>query len=253
MARLKDKVTVVTGAGRNIGEAAAHLFAKEGAKVAVVDLNAEAGAKVAADIRKEGGIAESFSADVSDEAQVDKLFNDIVAKFGRVDGLVNNVAISDNKHMLDITVDEWNRTLKVTLTAPLLMTRAFARKVIALKTGGGKVINVGSTSGFFGRDRAVAYTAAKGGLVNLTKSMAIQLAPHNIRVVLLVPNKIGSPVGKDTFDPSRPVKNLVNNRPGVPADVAGPMLFLLSEESDFITGTSLFVDAGCSVLMPGNE
>lgn len=251
--RLKDKVTVVTGAGRNIGEAAAHLFAKEGSKVAVVDLNAEAGAKVAADIRKEGGVAESFVADVSDEESVDRLFSEIVAKFGRVDGLVNNVAVSDNKNMLEITLDEWNRTLKVTLTAPFLMTRAFARKVIDLKIGGGKVVNVGSTSGFFGRDRAVAYTAAKGGLVNLTKSMAIQLAPHNIRVTLLVPNKIGSPVGKDTFDPTRPVKNLCNNRPGVPNDVAGPMLFLLSQDSDFITGTSLFVDAGCSVLMPGNE
>ncbi len=250
--RLKDKVTIVTGAGRNIGEAAAHLFAKEGAKVAVVDLNAELGNKVAADIQAAGGTAESFAADVSDEAAVDKLFDDIVAKFGRVDGLVNNVAISDNKHMLEISLEEWNKTLQVTLTAPFLMTRAFAKKVIETGAGGGRVINVGSTSGFFGRDRAVAYTAAKGGLVNLTKSMAIQLAPNNIRVTLLVPNKIGSPVGKDEFDPTRPVLNLCNNRPGVPADVAGPMLFLLSDESDFVTGTSLFVDAGCSIMMPGN-
>jgi NAD(P)-dependent dehydrogenase (short-subunit alcohol dehydrogenase family) len=153
--------------------------------------------------------------------------------------------------MLDITTEEWNRTIAITLTAPFLFGKYAAKAMIAAGNGG-KIVNVSSTSGYYGRNRAVAYTAAKGGVVNLTKSMAIQLAPHNIRVNSVVPNKIGSPVGKDDFDPTRPVKNLVG-RPGVPIDLANAILFLVSDDSSFIVGSDLFVDGGCSTLMPGNE
>ena len=103
-----------------------------------------------------------------------------------------------------------------------------------------------------GRSSAIAYTTAKGGVTNLTKSMAIQLAPHNIRVVLAVPNKIGSPVGKDEFDPDRPTPNLRQNRAGTPMDMAKVLLFLASEDADFISGTAVFVDGGVSALMPGD-
>ena len=126
-----------------------------------------------------------------------------------------------------------------------------ARAMIAAGNGG-KIVNVSSTSGYYGRDRAVAYTAAKGGVVNLTKSLAIQLAPHKIRVNAVVPNKIGSPVGKEDFDPTRPVLNLVG-RAGVPMDLARAVLFLVSDESEFIVAASLFVDGGCTALMPGNS
>ena len=123
--------------------------------------------------------------------------------------------------------------------------------MIAQKSGG-KIVNVGSTSGFRGRGRAVAYSAAKGGVRNLTRALAVQLAPHNIRVNQISPNKTGSPVGKDEFDPTRPVINL-RGRPGVPLDMARAVLFLVTEDSDFIAGTMLFVDGGVSAMMVGDR
>jgi NAD(P)-dependent dehydrogenase (short-subunit alcohol dehydrogenase family) len=250
--RLKDKVAIITGAGRNIGEEAAKLFAKEGAKVAVVDLDKKRGGEVAQAIKAEKGIAEAFAADVSDPAQIDKLVKDVTAAFGRVDILVNNVAITDNKKIFDITLDEWNKVLAVTLTSPFLMGRAFAKQMIA-QNSGGVIINVGSTSGYYGRSDAIAYTAAKGGVTNLTKSMAIQLAPYDIRVVSAVPNKIGSPVGQDIFDPNRPVVNLRKNRAGTPMHVAKVLLFLASDDADFVSGSAVFVDAGVTAVMPGDS
>jgi NAD(P)-dependent dehydrogenase (short-subunit alcohol dehydrogenase family) len=113
-------------------------------------------------------------------------------------------------------------------------------------------VNVSSTSGYYGRPRAIAYTAAKGGVVNLTRTLAIQLAPYGIRVNSVVPNKIGSPVGKDDFNANRPIENLLG-RPGVPADLANAILFLVSEASDFITGADLFVDGGTSAMLPGSK
>ncbi len=249
--KLENKVAIITGAGRNIGEDTARLFAKEGAKVAVVDLDKARAEKVAADIRAEAGVAAAFVADVADEAQCEKLAEDVAAKLGRVDILVNNVAISDNKKIMDLTLEEWNRVLAVTLTSPFLMGRAAARQMIK-QNSGGVIVNLGSTSGYFGRNRALAYTAAKGGVANMTKSMAIQLAPFNIRCVLAVPNKIGSPVGKDEFDPTRPVVNLRQNRPGVPMDMAKVIAFLASDDADFINGTAVFVDGGVSSMMPGD-
>ena len=139
------------------------------------------------------------------------LVKDIVARYGRIDILVNNVAISDNKHIFDITEEEWDRVLSVTLKSQFLMGKHVGRQMAA--QGGGRIVNIGSTSGFTGRSRAIAYSAAKGGVANLTRAMAVQLAPHKIRVNAIVPNKIGSPVGKDEFDASRPVPNMAK-RPG---------------------------------------
>ncbi|WP_331371726.1 SDR family NAD(P)-dependent oxidoreductase [Sinorhizobium chiapasense] len=249
--KLIDQVAVVTGAGRNIGEATARLLAKEGASVAVTDIDAERAGRVAEEIRAAGGTAEVFLANVADEEGVISLVKGVTDRFGKVDILVNNVAISDNKHVLDVTKDEWDRVIAVTLTGTFLMSKYFAQQMVA-QGHGGNIVNVGSTSGFYGRPRAVAYTAAKAGVTNLSRSLAIQLAKHKIRVNCVVPNKIGSPVGKDTFDPTRPVVNL-RDRPGVPDDLARAILFLVSADSDFIDGTTLFVDGGVSALMPGSE
>lgn len=248
--KLEGQVAIITGAGRNIGEDTAKLFASEGASVAVVDLDKARGEKVASDIVASGGKAKAFVCDVAREEDIKKCVDDVKAAFGRVDILVNNAAISDNKNMFDVTTEEWNRVLAITLTSPFLFSK-YAAKAMIEAGNGGKIVNVSSTSGYFGRDKAIAYTAAKGGVVNLTKSMAIQLAPHKIRVNSVVPNKIGSPVGKDEFDPTRPVLNLVG-RPGVPMDLARAALFLASDDSEFIVGTALFVDGGCTTLMPGN-
>jgi len=249
--KFANQVAIVTGAGRNIGEDISKKLAAQGAAVAVFDLDKERGEKVAADIEASGGRAKAFVCDVSSEEDIAACVKGTIEAFGRIDMLVNNAAISDNKNMFDITTAEWNKVLAVTLTAPFLLTKYVAQEMIAHKIAG-RIVNVSSTSGYYGRDRATAYTAAKGGVVNLTRSQAIQLAPHNIRVNAVVPNKIGSPVGKAEFDPTRPVLNLVG-RAGVPEDLANAALFLLSEDSAFIVGAALFVDGGCSVLMPGNS
>jgi NAD(P)-dependent dehydrogenase (short-subunit alcohol dehydrogenase family) len=246
--KLRDQVAIVTGAGRNIGEEIAKLFAAEGAQVAVVDMDAGRGGRVAAEIRQSGGDAQLFLADVSRGSDVAELVHAVVARFGRIDILVNNVAISDNQHILDISEEEWDRVLAVTLKSQFLMGKHVAAQMVAQGTGG-RIVNIGSTSGFMGRSRAIAYSAAKGGVANLTRAMAAQLAPHRIRVNAIVPNKIGSPVGKDEFDPTRPVPNMAK-RPGEPKEAAKAVLFLVSDDSSFVYGANLFVDGGVSAMDP---
>jgi NAD(P)-dependent dehydrogenase (short-subunit alcohol dehydrogenase family) len=240
--KLMDQVAIVTGAGRNIGEEIAKLFAAEGATVAVFEMDPMRGERIVKAIADAGGKAALFLADVSKGADVAAAVQAVVDRFDRIDVLVNNVAISDNKHIFDITEEEWDRVLAVTLKSQFLMAQAVGRQM-AKKATGGRIVNVGSTSGFMGRKRAVAYSAAKGGVVNLTRALAVQLAPHNIRVNAIVPNKIGSPVGKDEFDPTRPVPNMPK-RPGLPSEAAKAVLFLASDDSSFTYGENLFVDGG---------
>ena len=216
--KLRDQVAIVTGAGRNIGEEIAKLFAAEGARVAVVDMDAGRGGRVAAEIRQSGGDAQLFLADVSRGSDVAELVRAVVARFGRIDILVNNVAISDNKHILDISEEEWDRVLAVTLKSQFLMGKHVAAQMVAQGTGG-RIVNIGSTSGFMGRSRAIAYSAAK----------------------------IGSPVGKDEFDSTRPVPNMAK-RPGDPKEAAKAVLFLVSDDSSFVYGANLFVDGGVSAM-----
>jgi NAD(P)-dependent dehydrogenase (short-subunit alcohol dehydrogenase family) len=244
--KLKDRVAVVTGAGRNIGEAVARLFAAEGAKVAVVDLDRARGERAAAAIKAAGGTAEAFVTDVAKSSEVAALIKAVVQRFGRLDILVNNVAVSDNKSILEITEEDWDRVMNVTLKSQFLMSKAAAQQMIA-QGGGGNIINVGSTSGWQGRRRAIAYSAAKGAIANFTRALALQLAPHNIRVNAIVPNKIGSPVGRDEFDSTRPVENMLK-RPGQPDEAARAILFLASEDSSFIIGENLFVDGGTMAM-----
>jgi NAD(P)-dependent dehydrogenase (short-subunit alcohol dehydrogenase family) len=247
--KLANQVAIVTGAGRNIGEETAKLFSAEGATVAVVDMDAARAGKVVNAIHSAGARAKAYLCDVAQEDQIVATVKAVMADWGRIDILINNVAISDNKHLFDITKEEWDLVFAVCLTAPMLFSKYAAKEMIACGRGG-KIVNVSSTSGHYGRSRAIAYTAAKAGVINLTRSLAIQLAEHNIRVNCVVPNKIGSPVGKDEFNPNRKVVNL-RNRPGEPIDLARAMLFLVSDDSDFIAGTELFVDGGCAAMMPG--
>jgi NAD(P)-dependent dehydrogenase (short-subunit alcohol dehydrogenase family) len=240
--KLKGQVAVVTGAGRNIGEAIAKLFATEGAKVAIIDMDKARGERVAAEIIAAGGEAAGFVVDVSKGADVAAGVAAVTKHFGRVDILVNNVAISDNKTILDLSEEEWDRVMSVTLKGPFLMGKHAAQQMIA-QGEGGKIVNIASTSGFRGRRRAIAYTTAKGGVINLTRSMAVQLAPYNIRVNSVSPNKAGSPVGKDEPDSDRLINNLVK-RLVEPIDVARAVLFLVSDDSAFVLGENIFVDGG---------
>jgi NAD(P)-dependent dehydrogenase (short-subunit alcohol dehydrogenase family) len=244
--KLKDQVAIVTGAGRNIGEEVAKLFAAEGAKIAVVDLDKDRGQRTVDAIKGSGGDAALFVADVSNGAAVTALVKDVAQKFGRIDILVNNVAVSDNKSILEATEEDWDRVMNVSLKSQFLMTKFVAQQMIAGGKGG-RIVNVGSTSGWQGRPRAIAYSAAKAAIANFTRAAAVQLAPHNIRVNAIVPNKIGSPVGRDEFDPTRPVQNMLK-RAGQPLEAAKAILFLASDDSSFVIGENLFVDGGTMAM-----
>ena len=186
--KLKDQVAIITGAGRNIGEDVAKLFSAEGAKIAVVDLDRPRGQRTVDAIKETGGDAELYVTDVSKGADVEAMVKAVVGRFGRVDILVNNVAVSDNKTIFECTEEDWDRVMTVTLKSQFLMSKHVAQQMVA-QGGGGKIVNVGSTSGWQGRPRAIAYSAAKAAIANFTRALAVQLAPHNIRVNAIVPTR----------------------------------------------------------------
>ena len=241
--KLENKVAVVTGAGRNIGEEIVKIFAEEGARVAIVDLDKGRGEKVAREVNAaHRDRAMAVVCDVSSSADVEKMVGAVTQKWGGVDILVNNAAWTDRKNILDLTEQEWDKVMNVTLKSVFLCTKFIARVMVDQKRKG-RIINIASTSGYTGRPDATAYTAAKGGVLNLTRSLAIQLAPHGIRVNSVTPNRIGSPVGEDVVPENRYVKNLAGRR-GTPRDVAQAVLFMCGDESDFITAADLLVDGG---------
>jgi len=244
--KLKDQVAIVTGAGRNIGEEIAKLFAAEGAKVAIVDLDKPRGERVADAIKAAGGDATLFMADVSKGSDVAALVKDVVARYGRIDILVNNVAISDNKHIFDITEEEWDRVLAVTLKSQFLMGKHVGQQMAT--QGGGRIVNIGSTSGFTGRSRAIAYSAAKGAITIFTKSAALQYAGENIRINSVHPGYADTPLTEKRFSDPAVRQVLLDRTPmgrlGTALDIANGVLFLASDESSWVTGSELVIDGG---------
>ena len=244
--KLAGKAAIITGAGRNIGEAIATLFAAEGASVAVVDMDAARADGVADKIKAAGGDAVAITCDVSDTSDIAGMVAATVEALGGIDILVNNVAITDRKDIFELSEDEWRRTIDVTLSSPFYVTKQVAKWMVDNERSG-RIVNIGSTSGFAGRPQAIAYGAAKGGLNTLTQSLAVQLAPHGIIVNQVSPNMTGSPVGKEDFDPSRRVSNLVG-RAGAPEEQAKAVLFMASEDASFVAGANLFVDGGTMAM-----
>jgi NAD(P)-dependent dehydrogenase (short-subunit alcohol dehydrogenase family) len=245
--RLQDQVAIVTGAGRNIGEDIAKLFAQEGARVAVVDLDPARASRVADDINSAvSGRAIPVVCDVASAPSVEKMVQTVAKQFGTVDILVNNAAWTDHKTLFDITEEEWDRVMNVCLRSVWYCTRSAAKVMIDQKKKG-KIINIASTSGHWGRKEATAYTTAKAGVLNLTRSIAVQLAPEGIRVNSISPNRIGSPVGQEEVPENRVVKNLAGRR-GLPMDIARAALFLVSDESAFIYAVDLPVDGGALAI-----
>ena len=241
--RLENKVAIVTGAGRNIGEDIANTFAAEGAKVAVVDLDKGRGERVTGGINAASpDHALQVVCDVSSAASVEGMVKTVVQKWGGVDILVNNAAWTDRKTILDLTEEEWDKVMNISLKSVFLCTK-FAARVMVDQKRRGRIVNISSTSGHTGRKDATAYTAAKAAILNLTRSLAVQLSPYGIRVNSVTPNRIGSPVGEDLVPENRYVSNLVGRR-GVPQDIANAVLFLASDEADFITAADLLVDGG---------
>jgi NAD(P)-dependent dehydrogenase (short-subunit alcohol dehydrogenase family) len=240
---LDGKVAIVTGAGRNIGEAIARDMAREGARVAVVDLDETLGRQVAEAINKEHqDAALPITCDVSAGADVQRMVGQVVERFGGVDILVNNVAITDHKNILDLEEEEWDRVMRITLKSQFLCCKYVAQQLV--KQGrGGRILNMASTSGHMGRAEATAYTAAKGAILNFTRSVAIQLAPYGVRVNSVTPNQVGTPVGLDYMPERRQVKNLVG-RGGTPEDISRMVVFLAGEAGDFMTAADFLVDGG---------
>jgi NAD(P)-dependent dehydrogenase (short-subunit alcohol dehydrogenase family) len=221
----------------------AKLFAQEGAAVAVIDLDAAKGQRVASDIKASGGKAIAIKCDVSKSADVQAMVQQVVKELGRIDILVNNAARTCNKNIFDTTEDEWDGVLAVSLKSQFLCCKYVAQQMVR-QGGGGKIVNVSSTSGHMGRAGAIAYCAAKAGVLNFTRALATELASYKIRVNSLTPTKTGSPVGKDVEPPNRPHKEILVGRLGKPIDQAKAALFLVSDDSDFIDGADLRVDGG---------
>jgi NAD(P)-dependent dehydrogenase (short-subunit alcohol dehydrogenase family) len=241
--KLKDQVAVITGAGRNIGKAMAKLFAAEGAKVAVAEMHEGRGQAVVDEIHNTGGQAALVLGDVSKSSDVQRMVKEAVAKFGAIDILINNAALTDRANILDSTEEEFDKIIAVSLKGPYLMTKYVAAQMKS-QGRGGKIVNFGSTSGMVGRPDGIAYAAAKAGVINMTRAMAVQLAPYRIRVNCVVPNRSGSPVGfDDDVAGSRTFENLAG-RLGTAEDQAKAALFLVSDDSSFVYGHALLVDGG---------
>jgi len=241
--KLQGQVAVITGAGRNIGKAMAKLFAAEGAKIAVVEMHEGRGQAVVDEIKKAGHEAMLALCDVSKSSDVQEMVDRVVRGFGGIDILVNNAALTDHANIFDSTEEEFDKVIAVSLKGPYLVTKYVAAQM-AKQSRSGKIVNFGSTSGMIGRADGIAYAAAKAGVINMTKAMAVQLAPYHIRVNCIVPNRSGSPVGfDDDVTGNRTFENLAG-RLGTAADQAKAALFLVSDDSDFIYGHPLVVDGG---------
>lgn len=244
--KLGGKVAIVTGAAAGIGRGIAETFAREGARVAIADRDAEKARETEAHIRSAEGEAAAFEVDVASGASVSRMVADVVSRFGRLDILVNNAGIRFVKPFLEYSEDEWRKTLDVNLTGLFLCCRAAVPQM--LTNGKGKIVNVASVAGEFGRPHRIAYCASKGGAIAFTKALAVDLSGKNICVNALAPALIDTPLnaayaGDDTLA-SVWGKELLVRRWGRAADVAAAALYLASDDSDFVTGSVLTIDGG---------
>ena len=248
--RLKDKVTIITGAGHGIGRAYARRFAEEGARVVIAEIDAPAGERVAAEIAVAGGSAWARATDVTQFESLQGLVSDTLKRFGRIDVLLNNAAIYVTQaltkcNLEDLSVEEWDKVIEVNLKGVFLCCKA----VIPVMKGqrSGKIINVASGTFFHGTGNMPHYTTSKGGVVAMTRVLAKQLGPWNINVNCLTPGstmseeEITDQVRKRREESSR---QRAFQRIEVPDDITGTALFLASADSDFMTGQLLVVDGG---------
>lgn len=269
--RVAGKVALITGGGSGIGEATAKRFSQEGAKVVVVDINEDGARRVAREIQAKGGQASALRADVADPTAAEAMIKHAVDTFGRLDVLHNNATALEIGSVANLTIEGWNRTIAVNLTAPFLATK-FALPLM-ITQGGGVIVNTASISGLFGDYGNAAYNAAKAGVINFTRCVAIEYARHNIRANCVCPGAIATPpmlaltgqsegpmphlmVAPSTA-PARQMtaeagqqarKRMENAHPigrlGKPEEVANLVLFLASDEAAFITGAAYTVDGG---------
>jgi NAD(P)-dependent dehydrogenase (short-subunit alcohol dehydrogenase family) len=247
---LDGKVAVITGAASGIGRATAGLLAAAGASVALLDIDGPGGEAAATRINDSGGKAQFFHCNVISNFDCKNSVAEISNEFNRIDILFNNAGVIHRKNIIELEEDEWDLAVDVSLKAIFLLSRCVIPKMTEI--GGGSIINTGSGWGLKGGPRAAAYCAVKGGVVNLTRAMAIDHGKQGIRVNCVCPGDVDTPllrsearqlgVDEEEFvqeSAERPI-----NRVGTPEDVARAVLFLAGNLSSWVTGTSIVVDGG---------
>ncbi len=252
--RLSDKVAIITGGTSGIGLAVAKLFAREGAKVVLAARHEVAGVAAVAQIAEGGGQAVFVPCDVTKAVDCQAVVRVAIEKFGKIDLLFNNSGIIfRNKSVIETSEEEWASSINVMLTGTYLMSRFVIPEMA--KGGGGSIINNSSIYGLIGGKGVAAYCAAKGGVTNLTRAMAIDHASQNIRVNCFCPGSVETPLLRQEMeecggvDRMRPVFAAQHplNRIASPEEVANAVLFLASDESSYVTGVALSVDGGRAI------
>ncbi|MBI3978604.1 MAG: SDR family oxidoreductase [Chloroflexi bacterium] len=248
--RLRGKIGLITGAGSGIGRETALLFAREGAAVLAADLRLEAAQATVDEIRAAGGKGAAIRVNVAGAADVRRMVEEGLALFGQIDVLVNNAGIGHVGTLAETTDDDWDRLMDVNLKGVFLCCRHVLPHMLA--AGGGVVVNVASAAGLVGVERRVAYCASKGGVVALTKAIAVDYVRDGIRVNCVCPGTVYTPFVEGYLhrypDRDAALKMLNERQPmgrmAAPREIADAILFLASDESRFVTGTALVVDGG---------
>ena len=257
MFELKNKAALVTGARRGMGKSHCLALARQGAKVAVTDIDLKECEEVVKEIKNQGGEAAAFEMDVSNAKEVEQVFDEVIKKFGRLDILVNNAGIFFPKPALDLTEEEWDKMLDINLKGQFLCARAAAKEMAknnppsASGGGGGRIINISSVaSGQTGIGIAggAHYTASKGGVIGLTETLAIEWAELGINVNVIAPGAIDTPMIQEAKLQEEALKAMLNQVPlkriGRAEEVSALVVFLASEEASYITGATFYVDGG---------
>ncbi|MCM3124932.1 MULTISPECIES: 3-oxoacyl-ACP reductase FabG [unclassified Mesobacillus] len=242
--RLQDKVAIITGGANGIGLAAAKTFVREGARVAMADFDEETGSQRAAELKAEGYEAAFFQVNVADKDSVDSMVKDVLSHFGKIDILVNNAGITRDGMLHKLAVEDFQKVVDVNLTGVFHCAQAVVPAMV--QQGSGRIINTSSVSGIYGNVGQTNYAATKAGVVGMTKTWAKELGRKGINVNAVAPGFIET--GMTAKVPEKVIEQMKMlvplGRLGLPEDIANAYLFLASEESKYVNGTTLHVDGG---------